>query len=154
MSRYAPGMGRGECKGLVESLRGERVLFTGKTHVDGEHLTRDNLSREVSDLGAMPIVGTRNKQVTVLVQGDLLRTNVTDPVLVRSQSAVFVDEQRIVGNHICIIDDYGISRLLRGGAAPCLKSRVIRDGRVELTATIVDSPLQPLVGRQAEGKVR
>lgn len=147
-------MGRGECKGEVESLRGERVLFTGTTHVDGEHLTRDNLSHEVSDLGAIPIVGTRNRLVTVLVQGDLLRTNVTDPVLVRSQSAVFVDEQRIAGNHICIIDDYGISSLLRGGAATCLKSRVVRDGRVELTTTMVDSRPQPLVGCQAEGKQR
>ena len=114
-------MGRAACEGKVESLNGQHVLFTGTTRIDGVHRTREQLSRDVSKRGAFPVQGTRNAKVTLLVIGQLHPDVVTDPINVRSQNAVYVDRQRASGNHICIVDDFGISSLLRGGAAPCLK---------------------------------
>lgn len=53
----------------------------------------------------------------------------------RSQNAVYVDKQRRQGNHVCIVDDAGItSLLLRDEPARCLRSRIIATDRVDLSA--------------------
>ena len=96
-------------------------------------MKRDELFARVRQHAARPIGGTRNRQVTLLVQGELSHDVVTDPVNLRSQNLVFVDEERRRGNHICIVNDNGISALLRGEAAMCLRSRVIADDTVELS---------------------
>ncbi|MGB2851510.1 MAG: hypothetical protein WBC01_07570 [Solirubrobacterales bacterium] len=69
------------------------------------------------------IAPERSKSVTLLVHADSGGQRVTDPVNVRFKKAVYVDEQRAKGNHICIIDSFGLGALLGGGAAPCLASR-------------------------------
>lgn len=53
---------------------------------------------------------------------ELLLEVVTDPVNVRSQNLVYVDGQRRAGNHNCIVDDLGISALLEGRPASCLRT--------------------------------
>lgn len=45
---------------------------------------------------------------------------------------MFVDRERRLGNHICIVDDGGIAALLSGDSAPCLRSRLIDSDVVEL----------------------
>jgi hypothetical protein len=110
-------------------------MFTGRTCIDGEHRTRLELAHEVSGRGATPVVGTRNRGVTLLVQGEL-GDNVTDPRTGRSQSARFVEDERAAGNHICIVDDLGISSLLRGEHAACLRTRVIKADMIEFSLPI------------------
>ena len=119
------------------------MVFTGKTRIAGEHVKRDGLIRRVQQRGARPIEGTWNRRVTLLVLGELSEDVVTDPVNVRSQKAVFVDQERKRGNHICIVDDYGITALLGGHSAPCLRSRVIREDIVELSPPTHVRPLLP-----------
>lgn len=128
-------MGRDECDGWVRTLDGQRVLCTGTTRVGVEHWKRPDLQDAIRAVGGRPISGTRNALVTLLVQGDLTAARVTDPVGVRSKNAVYVDEQRRRGNHICIVDDAGITSLLLGDEpARCLRSQVTGPGRVELSA--------------------
>lgn len=71
-------------------------------------MKRDELLRRVRQRGGRPLAGTRNR-VTLLVLRELSEEVVTDPVNLRSQNAVFVDEERRRGNHICIVDDHGIA---------------------------------------------
>jgi len=123
---------RPECDGLVSSLQGERVLCTGKTHVRGEWLKRPELHRVIQSKGGCPVEGTRNANVTLLVVG-VLPVSVTDPVNHRSQNLVYVEDQRARGNHVCIVDDGGINALLRGDEAPCLRSRAVGPGLIELS---------------------
>lgn len=112
------------------------------------HMTRSDLHAVLKMRGASVVLGTRNDTVTLLVVGDL-PARVTDPVNSRSRNLVYVEEQRAQENHVCIVDDYGISELLRGGAAPCLLSRALDNGEVELRAPEIaeaDPPrLVPLV---------
>jgi len=112
--------GRPDCDGSVASLLDQRVLCTGKTYVDGEWLKRHDLHRAISREGGRPVEGTRNAKVTLLAVGDLPES-VTDPVDHRSQNLVYAEEQRAKGNHVCIVDDNGITALLRGDEAPCLR---------------------------------
>ena len=123
---------RPECDGFVSSLQGERVLCTGKTYVDGESLKRSELLRAIRRKGGWTVEGTRNADVTLLVVG-VLPVSVTDPVNHRSQSLVYVEDQRVKGNHVCIVDDGGINALLRGDEAPCLRSRAVGPGLTELS---------------------
>jgi hypothetical protein len=85
--RDTRGMGRAECEGEVESLHRQHVLFTGTTRIEGLHRTREQLSNDVTKLGAFPVRGTRNARVTLLVIGELHPDVVTDPIRVRSQNA-------------------------------------------------------------------
>ena len=123
---------RPECDGFVSSLQGERVLCTGKTYVDGESLKRSELLRAIRRKGGWTVEGTRNADVTLLVVG-VLPVSVTDPVNHRSQNLVYVEDQRVKGNHVCIVDDGGINALLRGDEAPCLRSRAVGPGLTELS---------------------
>lgn len=134
--------GRPECDGRVPSLLNQRVLCTGTTYVDGERLLRTALHAAISDEGGVPVVGTRNADVTLLVLGDLPAA-VTDPVDHRSKNLVYAEEQRAKGNHFCIIDDNGISALLRGESAPCLRSRAVGSGMVELSLPAPQEPPRP-----------
>lgn len=70
--------------------------------------------------------------MTLLVYGDLRGQWITDPVNVRSKKAVYADEQRRKGNHICIVDNQGLAALLQGSSAPCLESRPLGGQSVEL----------------------
>lgn len=124
--------GRPACDGRVSSLTGQRLLCTGKTYIGGVWLKRLELHEAIRGEGGQPIEGTRNADITVLVVGDL-PDSVTDPVHHRSQNLVYAEEQRTKGNHVCIVDDNGITALLNGREAPCLRSRVVSSGVVELS---------------------
>ncbi|MBM6402172.1 hypothetical protein [Phycicoccus sonneratiae] len=108
------------------------VLFTGKSRIAGEHVARAQLFAMVRARSGQPISGTRNARVTVLVLGELLPEVVTDPVDVRSQNLVYVENQRRWGNHICIVDDAGVAALLKGFPATCLRSRSVHGDLVEV----------------------
>lgn len=126
-------MARLACDGLVASLQGHLVMLTGRTRIGGEHFERRTLTRHLVAHGAQVLQdGTRNRRVTLLVLGDLAPERVTDPVNVRSKKVVFVDTQRRQGNHICVVDDGGISDLLQGRQAVCLDSRISAPEAVEL----------------------
>jgi hypothetical protein len=129
----SPPAGRAECDGRVATLRGEVVLFTGKSRVHGEHVLRRQLFCAVRLRGGTPLSGTRNAGVSILVLGELLPEVVTDPVNVRSQNLVYVDGQRRAGNHICIVDDLGISALLEGRPASCLRTRPLHAELIEVS---------------------
>ena len=124
--------GRAPCVGVVTTLRDQVVLFTGKSRIAGEHVLRTRLFAMVRARGGQPISGTRSARVTVLVLGELLPEVVTDPVNVRSQNLVYVENQRRWGNHICIVDDAGVAALLKGFPATCLRSRSIHGDLVEV----------------------
>ena len=134
--------GRPDCDGYVPSLLDQRVLCTGKTYVDGEWLKRPDLHRAISRGGGRTVKGTRNADVTLLVVGDL-PGSATDPVNHRSQNLVYAEEQRAKGNHVCIVDDSGISALLRGDEAPCLRSRAVGSGVIELSLPAPRKPSGP-----------
>lgn len=126
--------GRAFCGGLVTTLKGQVVLFSGKSRIAGEHVFRTRLFAMVRARGGSPISGTRNSRVHVLVLGELLPEVVTDPVNVRSQNLVYVEDQRRSGNHICIVDDAGVAALLQGFSATCLRSRSIHGDLVEVAS--------------------
>lgn len=135
-------LGRPDCGGLVPSLRGQQVSCTGKTYVDGEWMQRTALHAAISGRGGQVVSGTRNRNITLLVVGDLPNV-VTDPVNHRSQNLVYAEQQRRQGNHVCIVDDSGITVLLRGGAARCLRSRAVDSGAVELSLPAPQLPSPP-----------
>lgn len=134
-----------DCGGVVTSLSGQVVLLTGKTYLDGAPVNRLEVRRRLRPAGVKRVLedGTRNRQVTLLVQGDHLG-RVVDPINVRSQGAVFVDAQRAVGNHICVVDSAGLTDLLQERSATCLRTRLVRDVTVELRPPAL-SPLGPLL---------
>jgi len=134
--------GRPDCDGYVASLLDHRVLCTGKTYVDGEWLKRPDLRRAISSKGGRTVEGTRNASVTLVIVGDL-PDSVTDPINRRSQNLVYAEEQRAKGNHICIVDESGISALLRGDEAPCLRSRAVGSGDIELSLPPPRKPSAP-----------
>ncbi|WP_162529344.1 hypothetical protein [Segeticoccus rhizosphaerae] len=139
----SPRVGRPECDGAVATLNGQLILFTGKSRVEGKATVRDQLFALVRDRGGQPISGTRNARITVLVLGELLPEVVTDPVSVRSKNLVYVEDQRRSGNHICIVDDSGITALLKGSPAPCLRSRSVPDDLIEVRRRGVDEVNRP-----------
>ena len=141
----SPRFGRAECHGVVETLNDQLVLFTGKTRIAGAHVLRDELFALVRGQGGAPISGTRNARITVLVLGELLPEVVTDPVNVRSQNLVYVESQRRSGNHICIVDDRGVTALLGGDPAPCLRSRSLDGGLVEVAPSRTSQVPRPLL---------
>lgn len=134
--------GRRDCDGHVTTLLNQRVLCTGKSYVNGEWLKRPDLHRAIGREGGRIVEGTRNAAITLLVMGDLPAL-VTDPVNHRSQNLVYVEEQRAKGNHVCIVDDRGLSSLLRGDVAPCLRSRAVGSGVVELSLPAPRVPSVP-----------
>ena len=134
--------GRPNCDGYIPSLLDQRVLCTGRTYVDGEWLKRPDLHSAISSVGGRPVKGTRNANVTLLVLGNL-PDSVTDPVNHRSQNLLYAEAQRAKGNHVCIVDDSGISALLRGDEAPCLRSRAVGSGVIELSLPAPRRPSRP-----------
>lgn len=112
-----------DCDGVVHTLRGQRVIFTGKTFYRGEHLQRKDLIQDIRRMGGFPQSGTRNQSSTLLILGDLHPDVVTDGKKNRSQTLVFVDDQAAKGNHICIVNDAGYELLVNGLPAPCVQKR-------------------------------
>lgn len=100
----------------------QKVLITGKVYLDGARVEQQHVESKIEAHGGS-IAPERSKSVTLLVYGDLGGQQVTDPVNVRSKKVVYVDEQRTRGNHICIIDSFGLAALLSGNTAPCLASK-------------------------------
>lgn len=146
-------MGRRECDGTIRTLHAQHVLFTGKTYVHGEHVFKPELRRMVRNCGATD-APDRSRRVTLLVVGDLDGQVIVDPINHRSQKLVFVDEQRRLGNHICVVDDTGFTALLDGYSARCLETRLIGGERghevieVSLPPALQDSDagLTPVLG--------
>lgn len=118
-----------DCQGTVESLKGQRVLFTGKTFYRGEHRLRKQLEQDVRDKGGFPRSGTRNRNATMLILGELPPDIVIDHVNVRSQTLVMVDEQAAKGRHICIVNDAGFEALLNDSSARCIQIQRTEDLR-------------------------
>jgi hypothetical protein len=112
-----------ECNGLVETLRGENVLFTGKVTVDGEHLKRAHCCKRVETRGGRVAPGW-SCVVTVLVHGDLQSANVIDPQRGYSRKLVSAERAMAVeGRHVHVIDSRGFEALLHGRPAPCYRLR-------------------------------
>jgi hypothetical protein len=119
-------------------------MLTGKTRISGRHTLRTELRSRLLDRGARVLQdGTYNRRVTLMVLGDLTPERVTDPVNGRSKKLVFVDTARADGHHICVVDDAGLSALLDGRPATCLKTRRV-DG-VE-TVEVRRPSSDPLLG--------
>ena len=142
-------MGRPECDGEVRTLKGQLVLFTGKTTIAGQHWLRPDLSRRAQQLGASVLTGSRNRRVTLLVVGELPET-VADPILRRTQNLVFVENERTRGNHICIVGDDGLERLFRGESTPCLRTRIVDASTVEVSSP---GPREPRLTDLVVGRV-
>lgn len=104
-------------------MRGQSVLFTGKTTLRGEWVVRTELEKLVRDLGGYPQPDTRNRSSTLLVLGGLHPDVVKDKDGRRSVTLIFAEEQSDVGNHICVIDDAGFEGLVKGEPAVCLQFR-------------------------------
>lgn len=141
---------RSPCTGDVSSLRGHLVMLTGKTRIDGQHVQRTELPCRIMAAGAGRVLqdGTANRQVTLLVQGDLSTGWLTDPINLRSKKAVFVDGERGRGNHICVIDDVGVAELLCGRPASCLRTRALQGETVEFRSPAVSSPIGDVLRRR------
>ncbi len=126
-------MSRRECDGLVIGLRGQTVQFTGRAVLGGEHWTRERLKTEARRLGANLVPdGSRNRGMTLLVLGELTG-NVVDPANNMSQQVRYVAQERIEGNHICVIDGVGIGDLLSGRPALCMELREGPGNRIQLS---------------------
>ena len=144
LTERSNGMVRPACDGLVPSLQGHLVMLTGKTRIGGEHVERGRLTPRLEARGAEVLQdGTRNRRVTLLVLGDLVPERVTDPINVRSKKVVFVDNERERGNHICMVDDGGISDLLQGQPTVCLESRNFAIDVIELRRATAPSLFGP-----------
>lgn len=117
------------CDGVVEGLNGRQFMLTGETRVDGEHVLRSQPRRMIEARGGQFRDTTR--QADVLVVGDL-RWTASDWLHHRSNRVIFVEHERQDGNHICMVDDVGISGLLRGEPARCMESRGVAPGGVEI----------------------
>ena len=104
-------------------------MLTGETWVDGRHVLRAQLRKLIEAQGGRFRDTTR--QADVLVVGHL-RWTASDWLHDRSKRVIFVEKERQRGNHICMVDDAGISLLLRGETARCLESRGVADGGVEI----------------------
>lgn len=109
-----------KCDGEVESIRGLHVLFTGKVIVEGEQITRPNLKKRAALMGAYYMAHEMGL-IDVLVHGDLRSQIVKDPLRLRSQKIIYVEQlMRTTGRHIHIINGPGFGALIRGRSAPCL----------------------------------
>lgn len=86
---------RRDCDGLIASLRGARVICTGKTYVDGAWKHRDALHAAIRERGAQIVSGTQNRAVTLLVLGGLPAV-VTDPEEFFGQDAVVAFDLAVV----------------------------------------------------------
>lgn len=75
------------------------------------------------NLGGYPQHDTRNRSSTLLILGGLHSDVVKDKDGQRSVRLIFAEEQSEAGNHICVIDDAGLERLVNGEPAPCLQYR-------------------------------
>jgi BRCT domain type II-containing protein len=107
------------CTGWIESLRGESVLFTGKTHVDGEHVERRHLRQRTLTVGGH-LAPDQSAYVTVLVCGEMWSGPLTDPHRRYSRKLVyFEDLMRKTGQHIHVIDGNGFGNLMKGRPARC-----------------------------------
>lgn len=123
------GVNSRDCRGVVNGLSGLQFMLTGETWVDGRHVLRPQLRELMEAKGGR--FRDRTRQADLLVVGQL-RWTASDWLHDRSQRVIFVEEQRQHGNHICMVDDAGISVLLRGEPAQCLESRGAADGGVEI----------------------
>ena len=108
-----------DCSGLVGTLRGQKVLFTGKVTVGGSHMDRVHCRRRVLDLGGQAAPDSSGS-VTLLIHGDFAARSLTDLMRGYSQKLVFVERMMWDGGpHIHVIDSVGFEALLQGLPARC-----------------------------------
>lgn len=119
------GINSRDCEGVVNDLNGRQFMLTGETRVDGERVVRSRLQGMIEAKGGRFRDTTR--QADILVVGEL-RWTASDWLHKRSDRVIFVERERQSGNHICMVDDPGISGLLRGQPARCLESRGVAGG--------------------------
>lgn len=120
------------CDGWVYGFAGQHTSFTGKIRIDGTHALRDRLEYLARRAGATIVPRTsRNRRMTLLAVGELT-DNVVDPANGHSKSLRYVLAERKRGNHVCVIDESGISALLRGEPAECLDFEAVSAGVVRV----------------------
>ncbi|HEY9564290.1 MAG TPA: hypothetical protein VIR30_11020, partial [Nocardioides sp.] len=103
-------------------------------------MVRNDLLAMLRSRGAAKVAADRrHRSVSLLVVGEL-GDNVVDWRLGRSDRLVYYEDQRRSDNHVCIVDDAGISALLRGHPAPCLESRLSEGNLVEFRTPQVPVP--------------
>ncbi|GAB2809079.1 hypothetical protein GCM10027073_47280 [Streptomyces chlorus] len=135
------------CRGTVRNLSGHTVCFTGRVLVDGEWTVRSRCEQLVMDRGADPKTDFSRK-ITLVVYGDLASKVVTDSRRAYSSKLVGADISRNDGQHVCVVDADGFSKLLKRRPAPCLKLRRSGGGRVRPVAAaptadeVLGGPLQ------------
>lgn len=120
-------MNRSKCNGYVSTLRDQLVLFTGRTHVDGEFTKKEDCWQHVITRGGNWAF-SESRAVTLLVIGDLSTQRIIDQQNNRSGKVIFVANHRTNGHHICAIDDWilrtaergvrGLPRYPLGGCGP------------------------------------
>lgn len=115
-------MEKNMCIGVVESLSGEKVLFTGKAVVNGEHVARDVLRAFARQLGAV-VAPDQSRSVTLLVHGDTWTGPLHDEVRRYSKKAAFVEEVERTRGHVHVIDAVGFGELMAGRSARCFELR-------------------------------
>ena len=105
------------CSGWIRELRGQTIVFTGKTLVDGEWVVRRHCISRSQTLGAA-CPDSFSKKVTLVVHGELAG-NVKDTERGLSQKLLAVMQSRREGRHVHVVDAAGYSDLLFGAPALC-----------------------------------
>lgn len=136
-----------QCTGMVQRLKGRTVCFTGRVLVDGEWTVRERCAEKARQHGATSKTDF-SRRITLIVYGDLASKVVTDTRRTYSSTLVDAEAQRRRGQHVCVVDGDGFSRLLKGRSAPCLELRKASTGQVrpvapsQSEAAILGGPLQ------------
>jgi hypothetical protein len=125
---------------------------TGKVVSDGERWTHSDIKSQVERLGGSSVAkGSQSGAATLLVMG-AFAGDVIDRDLGWSKNVVFVAQQRLEGNHICLIDADGYAKLLNRSSAPCLKlkriagSKKYRVLRPRMPKADTSTPVDTVVG--------
>lgn len=134
-------MGRHSCDGIIQTLQGQHVQFTGSFYRDGAKWIRNDRARLAELHGAsVAAEGTRGRYLTILLLGDLTNVQVTDPVHHRSKHGVWVAKERALGNHVCLTNQDGYEDLLAGLPTPCLEALLAGEDAVELKLPSRETP--------------
>ena len=111
------------CTGTLSSLNEERVLFTGRAYINGDHVKRDVLRDLAQHIGAL-VASDQSRKVTVLVLGEMWSGPLHDEDRRYSRKATFVEQvERTTGHHVHVIDIVGFKELLHGRPARCVQLR-------------------------------
>lgn len=115
------------CK-WVETLKGQRIAFTGKVFVRDQWVIRDRCVRLAAKRGAVSTDHV-SSSTDIVVWGDLASQVVADPTTMSSQKLLNAAH---ASRHVHVITADGFADLLHGGVARCI--RVAAGGTYKLPA--------------------